>query len=85
MSEPVARTRAPAALRGLRVAWVVARFDLGESLRSRKVLIFLALYAAGSVAAAVIFTEVLQEVRDLLTGQDRVIDGAGEAAKAGAR
>ncbi|HBP16582.1 MAG TPA: hypothetical protein DEA08_02155 [Planctomycetes bacterium] len=31
------------------------------------------------------FTEVLQELRDLLSGQDRVIDGAGEAAKAGAR
>ena len=29
------------------------------------------------------FTEVLQELRDLLSGQDRVIDGAGEAAKAG--
>lgn len=69
MSEPVARTRAPAASRGLRDAWVVARFDLGESLRSRKVLIFLALYAAGSVAAAVIFTEVLQDIEEALAEQ----------------
>ncbi|MEC7519168.1 MAG: ABC transporter permease subunit [Myxococcota bacterium] len=62
-------TRSPAALRGLRDAWVVARFDLGESLRSRKVLIFLALYAAGAVAAAVIFTEVLQDIEEALAEQ----------------
>jgi ABC-type transport system involved in multi-copper enzyme maturation permease subunit len=52
-----------------RDAWVVARFDLGESLRSRKVLVFLVLYAAGAVAAAVIFTEVLQKVEEELAEQ----------------
>ena len=38
-------------MRAVRDALVVARFDLGESLRSRKVLVFLALYVAGAVGA----------------------------------
>lgn len=49
-----------------RDAWVVACFDLGESLRSRKVLVFLVLYAAGAVAAATMFTELLQKVEEEL-------------------
>ena len=56
-------------LRALRDAWLVARFDLGESLRSRKVLVFLALYVAGAVAATLIFTEVLQRVEEQLAEQ----------------
>ena len=43
-------------MRGFRDALVVARFDLGESLRSRKALIFLALYVAGAVGAVVLLS-----------------------------
>jgi hypothetical protein len=49
-------------LKGLRDALIVAAFDLAESLRSRKVLVFLVLYVAGAIASTVIFTEVLQEI-----------------------
>jgi len=56
-------------MRGLRDALVVARFDLGESLRSRKALVFLALYVAGAIAAVVLFTEVLQDVEEQLAEQ----------------
>ena len=53
----------------LRDAWVVALFDLGESLRSRKVLVFLALYVVGAVAAAYIFVEILQSIETELAEQ----------------
>lgn len=47
----------------------IARFELAESLRSRKVLVFLVLYIAGSVGATVIFTEFLQTVEEALAEQ----------------
>ncbi|MGE0792510.1 MAG: hypothetical protein AB7S26_42965 [Sandaracinaceae bacterium] len=53
----------------IRDALVVARFDLAESLRSRKALVFLVLYVAGAVAATWMFTEVLQEVEEQLAQQ----------------
>lgn len=56
-------------MRTLRDALVVARFDLGESLRSRKVLVFMALYVAGAIGATVLFTEVLQDVEEQLAEQ----------------
>ncbi|HEY8430681.1 MAG TPA: ABC transporter permease subunit [Sandaracinaceae bacterium] len=56
-------------MRSIRDALLVAAFDLGESLRSRKVLVLLALYVAGAVAAAFIFTEVLQQVEEELAAQ----------------
>ncbi|MCA9605397.1 MAG: ABC transporter permease subunit [Myxococcales bacterium] len=56
-------------MRAVRDALVVARFDLGESLRSRKVLVFLALYVAGAIGATVLFTEVLQDVEEQLAEQ----------------
>ncbi len=56
-------------MRTLRDAWVVAAFDLGESLRSRKVLVFLVLYVAGAVASTYIFTEVLSNVEQELAEQ----------------
>ena len=52
-----------------RDAAVIAAFDLGESLRSRKVLIFLVLYVVGAIGATLIFTEVLQEVEIALAEQ----------------
>lgn len=55
--------------RSLVDAWVVARFDLAESLRSRKVLVFLLLYVAGAVAATILFSEVLQEIEEELAEQ----------------
>jgi ABC-type transport system involved in multi-copper enzyme maturation permease subunit len=51
---------------GLRAAAVVARFDLEESLRSRRVLVLLLLYAAGATGAAWIFTELLQSLEEEL-------------------
>jgi ABC-type transport system involved in multi-copper enzyme maturation permease subunit len=56
-------------MRSLRDAFLVASFDLAESLRSRKVLVFLVLYAAGAVASTWIFTEVLREVETELAQQ----------------
>jgi ABC-type transport system involved in multi-copper enzyme maturation permease subunit len=56
-------------MRSLRDALVIALFDLGESLRSRKVLIFLALYVAGAVAATLMFTELLREIEARLAEQ----------------
>lgn len=56
-------------IRLLRDAWIVARFDLFESLRSRKAIVFLVLYVAGAIAATWIFTEVLQEVEEQLAEQ----------------
>ena len=56
-------------MKTLRDAWVVALFDLAESLRSRKVLIFLALYVVGAIAATTIFTEILQSIETELAEQ----------------
>lgn len=56
-------------MRSLRDAAIVAAFDLGESLRSRKVLVFLVLYVAGAVASTLIFTEVLQTIEEELAEQ----------------
>lgn len=53
----------------LRDAAVIAAFDLGESLRSRKVLVFMVLYVLGAIGSTVIFTEVLQEVELALAEQ----------------
>jgi ABC-type transport system involved in multi-copper enzyme maturation permease subunit len=53
----------------LRDAAVIAAFDLGESLRSRKVLVFMVLYVVGAIGATLIFTEVLQEVEIALAEQ----------------
>ena len=52
-----------------RDAAIVAAFDLAESLRSRKVLVFLVLYVVGAIAAAVMFTEVLRTVETELAEQ----------------
>jgi len=56
-------------LRAIRDAWIVARFDLGESLRSRKAIIFLALYVAGAIGATILFTELLQNIEEQLAEQ----------------
>lgn len=53
-------------MRSLRDAWIVAAFDLGESLRSRKVLVFLVLYVAAAIASTLLFTEVLQDIEEEL-------------------
>ena len=55
--------------RTLRDILVVAWFDLAESLRSRKVLVFLVLYVGSAVAATMMFTEVLREVERELAEQ----------------
>ena len=53
-------------LRRLRDAALVAGFDLFESLRSRKVIVLLALYVAGAMAAAGGFVSLLQELESTL-------------------
>lgn len=53
-------------LRRLRDAALVAGFDLFESLRSRKVLVLLALYVAGAMAAAGGFVGLLHELEGTL-------------------
>ncbi len=57
------------AARFVRGALHCARFDLAESLRSRRVLIFLVLYLALSVGSAILFTELLQAVEEELALQ----------------
>lgn len=52
--------------RSWRDAAIVAGFDLGESLRSRKVLAILVLYVAGAAAAAGIFLAILHEMETTL-------------------
>jgi ABC-type transport system involved in multi-copper enzyme maturation permease subunit len=44
----------------LRGALLVARFDLGESLRSRKAIVLLILYVAGAVLGTLLFVELLR-------------------------
>lgn len=53
-------------LRRLRDAALVAGFDLFESLRSRKVIVLLALYVAGAMAAAGGFVTMLHELESTL-------------------
>ncbi len=52
--------------RVLRDISVVARFDLAESLRSRRALVLILLHVAGSVAAAALFVEVLGQIEQSL-------------------
>jgi ABC-type transport system involved in multi-copper enzyme maturation permease subunit len=63
----------------LRDALVVARFDLSESLRSRRALVLLLLFVAGSMAAAGVFVTVLREVENALAAQLQVaaVDAPG--------
>lgn len=56
-------------MRLLRDAWLVALFDLAESLRSRKVMVLLALYVAGATAAAAGFVSVLGRMENTLAEQ----------------
>jgi len=51
---------------------LVAGFDLMESLRSRKALVLLALYVAGSIGASYIFLEALSSIEDVAAEQLRV-------------
>ena len=53
----------------LRDTLVVARFDLAESLRSRRALVLLLLFIAGSMAAAGVFVTVLREIENTLAAQ----------------
>lgn len=53
-------------MRRLRDAALVAAFDLGESLRARRVLVLLALYVAGAMAATGGFVAVLRELEGQL-------------------
>ena len=56
-------------MRILRDAVLVALFDLAESLRSRKVLVLLALYVAGATVAAAGFVSALGRMENTLAGQ----------------
>lgn len=50
----------------VRAILLVARFDLGESLRSRKALVLLVLYVVGSTLGALVFVEILRSLELLL-------------------
>ena len=56
-------------MKWLRDLWVVASFDLAESLRSRKIAVFIVLYVVGAIAATLIFTELLQTIEEELAEQ----------------
>ena len=45
-----------------RAVWIVARHELADSVRSRRVLVLLLLYLAGSVAGTLLFISILQKV-----------------------
>ena len=53
-------------MRRLRDAWVVASFELRDSLRSRKALVLLVLYVAGAGAGTGIFVRVLSAIETAL-------------------
>jgi len=46
----------------LRSVWTVARHELADSIRSRRVIVLLILYFAGSMAATATFISVLQQI-----------------------
>ncbi len=50
----------------VRDAGIVARFELAESLRSRRALVLLMLHIAGSVASTLVFIEILGEIEAAL-------------------
>ena len=56
-------------MRLLRDALLVAGFDLGDSLRSRRVLALLVIYAAGAMAAAAGFVAILHDIEGTLASQ----------------
>ncbi len=51
----------------LRGALLVARFDLGESLRSRKAIVLLVLYVVGAVVGTLVFVELLRALELVLS------------------
>jgi len=53
----------------LRAIALVASFDLMESLRSRKAVVLLLLYVAGSIGAAFTFLEALSSLEDVVADQ----------------
>ena len=56
-------------MRRLRDALLVASFDLGAALRSRRALVLIGLYLAGACASALLFTEILGEVENAVAAQ----------------
>ena len=46
----------------LKSVWTVARHELADSVRSRRVMVLILLYVAGSVAATALFINVLQKI-----------------------
>ncbi len=71
-------------MRQLRDLLLVARFDLGESVRSRRAIVLLLLYAAGSVAAAALFIEVLREIENAVAEKLSVAATEAPGAMTGA-
>jgi len=50
----------------LRAIWLVASFDVVESLRSRKAVVLLLLYALGSFGGSAVFIRILGAIRERL-------------------
>lgn len=61
-------------MRQLRDILLIAAFDLGDALRSRKVLALLVLYVAGAMAAAAGFIAMLHELEHTLAETLQVAD-----------
>lgn len=61
-----------------RTLWAIARHELTDSVRSRRVIVLILLYVAGSMAATLLFVNILQKI------ERQVADGLGVAVAAGA-
>lgn len=58
--------------------WTIARHELTDSIRSRRVLVLLLLYVAGAVLATLLFVNVLQKI------ERQLVESLGLAAPSGA-
>ncbi len=65
----------------VRQAWLIARFDLGTSLRTRRALLALMLYGLVAVGTGVVTVAIEQKVREEVAAQ---VAGPGTAAQAAA-
>ena len=61
----------------LRSIWTVARHELSDSIRSRRVIVLILLYVAGSVAGTALFVNLLQKIeRQLVESMGLVAAGS---------
>lgn len=61
----------------VRTLWAIARHELTDSVRSRRVIVLILLYVAGSMAATLLFITVLQKIEHQLAESLGVQAAAG--------